>query len=100
MNTTADTPQPVDPREHERWLDAIVPLTEGAKLAGDISIDTLKREAKSGRYTLIRVSERRLGIRRRDALMIPREPVRSHRVAASAPGARHSRARDGPPGRR
>lgn len=88
MNTTADISPPADPREHERWLDAIVTLAEGAKLAGDISIDTLKREAKRGRYTLIRVSERRLGIRRREALLIPREPVRPRRGTAAE---RHAR---------
>jgi len=61
-------PPPTDPTEYARWLDGIASLQEGARLAGDISVDTLRREARKGRYRLIQVSERRLGIRRRDAL--------------------------------
>jgi hypothetical protein len=68
QNQAVTPPSPIDPLERERWLDAIVTLAEGAKLAGEISIDMLKREALKGRYQLIRVSERRLGIRRRNAL--------------------------------
>jgi hypothetical protein len=58
---------PIDPREHARWLEGIASLQEAAELVG-VSVDTLKREAAKGRYRLIQVSERRLGIRRRDAL--------------------------------
>jgi hypothetical protein len=63
---------PVSPDflEHERWLDGIVPLREGARLAA-VSVHTLKREARKGRYQLIAVSERRWGIRRRNALQLP-----------------------------
>ena len=60
---------PTDPTEYARWLDGIAPLSEGAELRG-VSVDTLKREAQRGRFRLLRVSERRLGIRRRDALML------------------------------
>jgi hypothetical protein len=63
-------PASSDSLERERWLDAIVPLAEGAQLAS-ISVDTLKREAKRGRYQLISVSARRKGIRRRNALQLP-----------------------------
>jgi hypothetical protein len=58
---------PSDP-DYERWLDGIASLQEGADLRG-IHVDTLKREAARGKLTLLRVSNRRLGIRRRDALM-------------------------------
>ena len=59
---------PVDPVEHHRWLEGIVPLQEGAELRG-VSVDTLKRERDKGRVEFERVSERRWGIRRRVALM-------------------------------
>jgi hypothetical protein len=68
---THHSPDPiVDPIERQRWLDTIIPLQEGAALRG-VHVETLKREAARGRLTLIRVSTRRLGIRRRDALAIP-----------------------------
>jgi hypothetical protein len=71
MSTHHHHPEPnLDPIERQRWLDAIIPLQEAAQLRG-VHVETLKREAKRGRLTLIRVSERRLGIRRRDALAIP-----------------------------
>jgi len=59
---------PADPVEHERWLEGIVRLQEGARLRS-VSVDTLKRERDRGRVKFERVSERRWGIRRRVALM-------------------------------
>jgi hypothetical protein len=59
---------PLDPTEHHRWLEGIVPLQEGALLRGT-SVDTLKREHRRGRVKLERISERLWGIRRRVALM-------------------------------
>lgn len=56
----------VDP-ERERWLDEIVSLTEGAALRR-VSIDTLRKEAKRGKIRILRLSERRRGITRREAL--------------------------------
>ena len=53
--------------EHERWLDEIVTLPEGAYLR-KTSIDTLKREAKRGNLTILELSPRRRGITRREAL--------------------------------
>jgi hypothetical protein len=67
MSTTHHTP-PIDATAYERWLDEIVHLEEGARLRG-VSIDTLKRESARGRVKLLNVSARRLGIRRREALM-------------------------------
>jgi hypothetical protein len=66
--TAPDLILPVDPVEHHRWLEALVPLQEGAQLRGT-SVDTLKREHRKGRLKLERVSERRWSIRRREALM-------------------------------
>ena len=65
LNTTAQ----LTPLERECWLNGIVPLSEGAKLRGDISVDSLKRDPKT-KAKILRVSARRLGIRRRDALML------------------------------
>lgn len=56
----------VDP-ERERWLDEIVTLTEGAALRR-VSIDTLRKEAKRGKIKILKLSERRRGITRREAL--------------------------------
>jgi hypothetical protein len=56
-----------DVDHHERWLDEIVPLPEGAMLR-KISVDTLKREWKRGKLTIIELSAKRRGITRREAL--------------------------------
>jgi hypothetical protein len=69
MKQTATLTAPADPIELERWLNGIVRLKEGAALRG-VHPDTLRREAARGRLTLIRISERAIGIRRRDALML------------------------------
>jgi hypothetical protein len=68
MKKHPTAPAPDDP-EYQRWLDGITSLREGAQLRGT-SVDTLKREAVRGKLRLLRVSERRWGIRRRDALML------------------------------
>jgi hypothetical protein len=60
---------PADPAEHQRWLDGIVRLAEGARLRG-VHPDTLRREARKGRIRLLRLGERAVGVRRRDVLMI------------------------------
>jgi hypothetical protein len=56
-----------DQLDRQRWLDAIVPLPEGASLRG-VSVDTLKREHKRGNLEIIHLSAHRRGIRRREAL--------------------------------
>jgi hypothetical protein len=53
--------------EHERWLDEIVTLAEGAALR-KTSVDTLMREHKRGNLEIIELSARRRGITRREAL--------------------------------
>jgi hypothetical protein len=75
MGTNTTQTPPPDPVEYQGWLDAIVPLAEGARLRGDVHVDTLKREDKRRRDSnkppiLVRRSKRLLGIRRRHALMI------------------------------
>lgn len=67
MPTSKPIPNPTPDAEHERWLDEIVPLPEGASLR-KISVDTLKREGRRGKLKIIELSERRLGITRREAL--------------------------------
>jgi predicted site-specific integrase-resolvase len=59
-------PPRLDP-ERERWLDEIVSLTEAASLR-KVSIDTLRSEIKKGRLNVIKLSERRRGMTRREAL--------------------------------
>jgi hypothetical protein len=69
--TKTSIPHPTSQTSHpdrERWLDAIVPLREGAELRG-VHVDSLKRDPKT-RAKILQVSARRLGIRRRDALML------------------------------
>lgn len=65
MTRNRTLPHRPDP-ERERWLDAIVSVQEGAQLRS-VSVDSLKRHSPD---KLIRVSARRLGIRRRHALML------------------------------
>lgn len=60
---------PTDPVERERWLDGLATLREAAELRG-VHVDTLKRLHASGRLRLLRVSQRRWGVRRRDVLMM------------------------------
>ena len=59
--------RPTDKAERDRWLDEIVTLTEGASLR-KISIDTLRKEGKKDRIKILKLSERRRGITRREAL--------------------------------
>jgi len=58
---------PADPTAYQQWLDEIVSLKEGARLR-DVSVPTLRR---AERKRIINTSKRRLGIRRRHALMLP-----------------------------
>lgn len=53
--------------EHERWLDEIVSLTEAASLR-KISLETLRAEIRKGRLRVVRLSERKRGMTRREAL--------------------------------
>jgi hypothetical protein len=53
--------------DYERWLDEIVPLTEGAYLR-KVSVDTIKREGKRGKLKILELSPHRRGITRREAL--------------------------------
>jgi hypothetical protein len=71
VKTQAPAVPAFDPAAHERWLDEVLTLQEGAK-EGKISVDTIKREAQRDRIKLIQRSERLLGVRRRDVLKIPK----------------------------
>ena len=53
--------------KRELWLDEIVTLAEGAELR-KISIATMYREIKKGRLKVLKLSERRRGMTRREAL--------------------------------
>lgn len=52
--------------EYEKWLDEIVSLPEAAAMR-KISIQTLRREIRSGRLKAVRLSERKWGMTRRQA---------------------------------
>jgi hypothetical protein len=77
MKTKPFISAPADPAAYNAWLNGIVSLQEGAALRS-VHPDTLKRLAARGRVQLLRVSARRWGVRRRDALMLgdgdPRDP--------------------------
>lgn len=54
-------------QDKEEWLDEIVSLTEAAFLR-KISLDTLRSEIRKGKLKIIRLSERKRGMTRREAL--------------------------------
>jgi hypothetical protein len=68
---------PINPVEYERWLDGIVRLSEGAKLR-NVHPVTLRNDAEA-KGQLLRLGPRALGIRRRDALMLPKQQSRRKR---------------------
>jgi hypothetical protein len=81
-------PPPADPIEYEHWLDGIAPLQEVTTLRGGCTPEALIRLHHQGAITLIRRTKRLWGMRRRDALALPKraasqprsEPVSAHDV--------------------
>ena len=67
--TTYTSLSPTDRVAYEQWLDQIVDLSEAAKLRGGVHVATLKR-APETKDKIIRLSARRVGMRRRHALMM------------------------------
>jgi hypothetical protein len=53
--------------DHQQWLDAIISLDEAAKLRG-IHVKTLRSEIARGALRDIRISKKRRGMTRREAL--------------------------------
>ena len=53
--------------EHQQWLEGIVTLEEAAKMRG-ISIQTLRMEIARGALKAMRISKKRRGMTRREAL--------------------------------
>jgi len=53
--------------EHQQWLDAIISLDEAAKLRG-INVQTLRSEIFRGALKDIKISKKRRGMTRREAL--------------------------------
>jgi IS30 family transposase len=82
MKTQTLTSPPRGTPDFERWLEEIVSLQEAAALRG-VHTETIKREGRRGRLTLIRVSTRRLGVRRRDVLY-PQDESRKIAAATAA----------------
>jgi hypothetical protein len=77
---------PFDALAYQQWLDEILPLSEGARLR-NISVPALKKaEARRAKERgepnrIMELSERRRGIRRRHALLLPEreEDLRTRR---------------------
>jgi hypothetical protein len=69
MKAKAFAAAPTEPAEYAAWLNGIVSLQEGAALRS-VHPDTMKRLAAKGKLKLLRVSARRWGVRRGDALML------------------------------
>jgi hypothetical protein len=53
--------------DHQQWLDAIISLQEAAELRG-INIQTLRSEIRRGALKDLRISKKRRGMTRREAL--------------------------------
>jgi hypothetical protein len=76
MDSDYSAPPPVDPFAYQAWLDEILPLPEGARLR-TVSVPALKRaEARRAKERgepnrIMELTERRRGIRRRHALLLP-----------------------------
>jgi hypothetical protein len=58
--------------EREKWLDEIVSLTEAAALR-KIAVETLRLQIRKGRLNAIRLSEKKYGMTRREALRTLRD---------------------------
>jgi predicted site-specific integrase-resolvase len=58
--------QPARDLEHELWLDEIIDLREAAALR-KVNIDTLRSLIRKGLLKPIKLSERRIGMTRREA---------------------------------
>jgi len=53
--------------ERERWLEEILTLEEAAR-ARKVHVDTIRNEIKRGTLKAVRLSKRRYGMTRREAL--------------------------------
>jgi hypothetical protein len=60
-------PPPKNDFEHERWLDEIVTLTEAAALR-KVSVETLRAEIRANRLKVVKLSLKKRGMTRREAL--------------------------------
>ena len=58
---------PKSDAERERWLDEILTMPEAAKLR-KVTVDTLRREVKAGRLKDVKLSLKKRGMTRREAL--------------------------------
>jgi len=67
-----DATPPLDSLAYEQWLDEILPLEEAARVR-KVSVPTLRRERRRGTIRFEQLSERRRGVRRREALGLPRK---------------------------
>jgi hypothetical protein len=65
-----DATPPLGSLAYEQWLDEILDLEDGAR-ARNVSVPTLRRERRRGAVKFVQLSERRVGIRRREALGLP-----------------------------
>jgi hypothetical protein len=77
-----DATPPLDSLAYEQWLDEILGVEEAARVR-KVSVVTLRRERRRGAIKFEQLSERRVGVRRREALGLSR--------VASPPRRRRSR---------
>ena len=56
-----------DSPEHEQWLNEIISLTEAAALR-KVSVETLRSEIRQGRLKAVKLSLKKRGMTRREAL--------------------------------
>jgi predicted site-specific integrase-resolvase len=61
------SPPRKDDPEYDRWLDEIVSLAEAAALR-KVSVETLRSEIRAGRLKQIKLSIKKRGMTRREAL--------------------------------
>jgi len=59
--------RPKGSQEYQDWLEEIITLAEAAMIR-KVSIETLRREGRSGRLKILKLSPRRQGIKRREAM--------------------------------
>jgi hypothetical protein len=66
-----DATPPLDSLAYQQWLDEILDLEQAAR-ERKVSVVTLRRERRRGTLKFERLSKRRVGVRRREALGLSR----------------------------
>jgi len=85
--------------DHQQWLESIISLQEAAELRG-INIKTLRSEIRRGALKDIRISKKRRGMTRREALRTQEFDQATERMGTTVDGRPTNQALDvrGPAG--